>query len=529
MFLNIHKKFMTKVVRRANRSGDLTETPNQNEQSSQQHQQNEDDEPREANQQQTNQSNEEAQADESNEETQADESNDGNLLNEEVEADRLNDEAQGNQLDEEALGNQSKEEVPEMLQENMPEGLPAELKSTTKITDVNNDCLGFIFAHLELADLLSISDANKDLKPAAFLVYAEKYGKMVIHIQAHAANRRSPEVSKDCVWATNRTDSLKIMRHFGDAISKLKISYKGSNDGYFAEMERYINEYCSKTVIEIQFTLSMFSAIPNLVVPVHSVSFYSCELAKEQCQIDEWFPNVRHLMFGSMVEMDDVKRVVVHYPHLDSLTIEKADPIIQNGFNEANVMEILRLNPNLKSLHLHNFNTTFLQMVGEYLYQVKNLELSFKNDDSINHSEPSIRLWNVKSFVLRVKENESRNFPNLPFNFGNIEEFKYTSHPYCLEFFRENPLKIVHLKFGPLTFQGDSIIDFARALPSVTELVLDNCRLEVDEMIWFLDECPMLTKFHFVKTWRFEEHVVRYDLGPEWRIEFDGNIVKMER
>lgn len=492
------------------------ESDDPNEQSIGQHRQNADEEPEEANEDQISRTNEEVAADGWNEEAPDNQS-----------ADKSNAEAQVDRTD---------EQLPETVYTNAVDtGHVEEVETTIKITDVNNDCLGFIFVHLELIDLLNVIEANKYLKPAAIRVCTEKYRKIIIDIQVHATNRGSPEILSNGIWVTNKTDALKLMRCFGTAISQIKISYSPStesDDAYFIELERYIEEYCGKPVLEIQFTHSVSSVPTKLAASVESVCFYSCELNREQCQIDKWYPNVRRLSFGSMVEIDDVSRVLVKYPHLTSLTVERVDPIIQSGLNESNVMEILRLNPNLKSLNLHNFDTKFLQMVGEYLQQLKHLELSFEDDDSFNHDEPSIRLWNVKKLDVSVKTTESTLFPNFPFNFGNIEEIRFTTDKCYInfhhDFFRENPLKIIHLNCDSISALVGNRNDLARFLPSVTELLLENCKLTVDIVISFL-ECPMLAKFHFAPAKSFREHMARNGFANEWRVEFDENVVKMER
>lgn len=44
-----------------------------------------------------------------------------------------------------------------------------------KLTDLNVDCLEQVFLYLSLKDLLNIVHANKQLKPAAELVFARKF------------------------------------------------------------------------------------------------------------------------------------------------------------------------------------------------------------------------------------------------------------------------------------------------------------------------------------------------------------------
>lgn len=46
---------------------------------------------------------------------------------------------------------------------------------TTKITDLNVDCMELVFKHLEFNDLVNISDSSKQFNSAVCRVYKNKY------------------------------------------------------------------------------------------------------------------------------------------------------------------------------------------------------------------------------------------------------------------------------------------------------------------------------------------------------------------
>lgn len=46
----------------------------------------------------------------------------------------------------------------------------------TEITDLNGDCLEFIFEYLEFTDLLNIADSSKCFFNPACIVYKRKFG-----------------------------------------------------------------------------------------------------------------------------------------------------------------------------------------------------------------------------------------------------------------------------------------------------------------------------------------------------------------
>lgn len=49
---------------------------------------------------------------------------------------------------------------------------------TTKITNLNTDCMELVFEHLELKDLLNISDSSNQFESAVCRVYKKKYLNM---------------------------------------------------------------------------------------------------------------------------------------------------------------------------------------------------------------------------------------------------------------------------------------------------------------------------------------------------------------
>lgn len=49
------------------------------------------------------------------------------------------------------------------------------ISEAKKITNLNTDCMGIIFEHLELEDLLNLADSSKQFYSAACLVYKRQY------------------------------------------------------------------------------------------------------------------------------------------------------------------------------------------------------------------------------------------------------------------------------------------------------------------------------------------------------------------
>lgn len=70
-------------------------------------------------------------------------------------------------------------------QDPMEVDLADEADVSTNITDLDNDCLEYIFKKLELKDLLSVADASKCFKVAVDMAYTSEYGKMQVFISTY--------------------------------------------------------------------------------------------------------------------------------------------------------------------------------------------------------------------------------------------------------------------------------------------------------------------------------------------------------
>ncbi|XP_055303232.1 uncharacterized protein LOC129568915 [Sitodiplosis mosellana] len=431
------------------------------------------------------------------------------------------------------------------LKEEPIEEAPAASTPTTKITDLNNDCLEHIFNHLKFADLFNVADSNKHLVAAVGQVFWRKYRKIPVDLYTCVANDAYFKLTPNCIWLYDRTAALKFLRNFGHVITDLRITCFRTNDAYFTELHRYVFEYCSETLIDISFSYMngcVFSSIEKSFPNIQSVNFNYGRMNENLCQINKWFPNVRHLNFGSFVKLDDRKCIQAHYQHLQSLTVERFNSQNQIGFEETNVMEALRLNPNLQHLKVKNFPTKFLRKISKYMQRVENLEITLRSGD-INHRGPLIRLENVKKLLIHMESEQQYGFMNLPFTFSHVEELRYVTDSswksFYLQwnaFFSKNPLRKVHFKAcklgrnAPLTIKNDIL---TKDLPLVTELILENCRISINEATGFLNECRFLTKFGFNFTSLHEYEMLLKLLGTvtEWHGNFDesNRYVELER
>lgn len=173
---------------------------------------------------------------------------------------------------------------------------------TTKITDLNDDCLERIFMLLELKNLLNVMLTNKWLGPAARQVYKRKFGAHKVCLHSVHNNRNSCATAsivcnQDNINITDFKSCLQFIRCFGSSITHLKIYYGHVGGIRYDYVHEYINQYCAESLITIRFHCKSAFAIKNFEKPfvnVQTVQLYGCDLF-ELLPFGKWFPSVREL------------------------------------------------------------------------------------------------------------------------------------------------------------------------------------------------------------------------------------------
>lgn len=166
----------------------------------------------------------------------------------------------------------------------------------TKLTDVNGDCLEKIFMYLNLDDLLNIAHTNKQLKFAADLAFARKFGKCVMLLYIHRVEWNSKFfLFPNTVCIIDLQTSLRLLRCFGHLLSHLDIRCSSDFPNASYKLTRYANEYCSESLTKIEFGAmknvnDTFQSLSKPFVTVENIRFYGCILEADLTKIDALFP-----------------------------------------------------------------------------------------------------------------------------------------------------------------------------------------------------------------------------------------------
>ncbi|XP_055326238.1 uncharacterized protein LOC129580071 [Sitodiplosis mosellana] len=338
---------------------------------------------------------------------------------------------------------------------------------TTKLTDVNVDCLEHIFKNLRLIDLLNVADSNKQLKPAADLVFASRYGKQWIFIHSRYKSILIERNMCPTTVQIPRSFRLKLLRCFGHLITKLDITHD-------KHMDAYVNEYCADSLVEIKFQRCKASTLDDLRKPftqVRTLCFDSCKLGSKLSELDKWFPEVRRLEFNHQNE-SDCNETAVHLPKLRHLSLFlPADE--KNHLNKKYFEELLRLNPNIRTLDIGgHFDAKYLQNVSKYLQRLESLKFS-----SIQHlsdiGNGTVRFPNVKRLHLwgTALDHSLTNFIS---QHKKLTKLTFSSIGHCEEgaLLKITSPALVEVDFGNFHFPSDEVASFVAECPSLKKLTV---------------------------------------------------------
>lgn len=233
------------------------------------------------------------------------------------------------------------------------------VQSTTKIVDINDDCLSKIFEYLDRKNLFNVAIASEWLRPSAAYVYKRQFGTKEVEIivcdDFHSnprANASVPELEDWDTYVTVRglKTCLQFIRCFGSSINHLKINYKNSNSKRHEYVHHHINKYCAKSLARISFlnmpSISM-EQFSQVFTNVKDVTFFHCDLGETLPFIAKWFINLRNMEFYLTRVTNGFDRT--QFRHLEHLCIRELQ---QNDFGVKNAAHLLRSNRQIQSLEI---------------------------------------------------------------------------------------------------------------------------------------------------------------------------------
>lgn len=256
---------------------------------------------------------------------------------------------------------------------------PDDEEQSTKIVDLNDDCLRKVFGYLNLESLLNVSLASKWLKPAAVDVFKRKYGKKEVvlnecddfhpNMSGDAYEIRSPKERNTNVAIYGLKASLLYLRYFGATIENLTIDYYKSTSIRYGFVHQYISKFCRKSLICVSFMRLPSVSIHNFERPfknVRSLIVRDSDLGKQLTSCGKWFPKMNRLKLTNVRLTDDFDPM--SFQHLKHLCVCSDEQV---GLKTTDIPQLLYLNRRLRSLEIEAYHksipmTMLLDMIKEH-------------------------------------------------------------------------------------------------------------------------------------------------------------------
>lgn len=398
-------------------------------------------------------------------------------------------------------------------------------QSEKKLTfmDVNTDVQLTILEELRDVDLLSVAQTNEHFSRLAAYVFSRKHPNANIEINDPESDAR-PDIL-DLTHLRNAEMVSNVLKHFGTSIAKLRVVYlsdeKDSNITLVRTANGQINLQCAKSLVEIDIDSYFESFFDEMTRPferVENVTIYGQfkKLGNSNMTLAEIFPVMKRLV-TSKLEISDKSGIDQEYPHLEHLGViihYNDDPL---RLTEADVIKILRKNPQIRSLKLHCDNLTILQTVNELLPNLEILEFSSHPSHSDVIIENDINFKNVKILTLYPSHKV------IPENlrFENLEELHSDAFPGSSNWgiklaSQSKALQRLYIDLGCIdTIDLEMIISANFTLAEISLNICLSC--EDERIVQFIENSHQIKVFRMNSLPESSVQFIQENLGNKWK------------
>lgn len=237
---------------------------------------------------------------------------------------------------------------------------------------MNDDCKMLILEELDFFSFLNMSEANHVSSVLFADVYRRKFGQTLIEVRERfLIDGFVGTESNDVIHIEDFDLAAKVILRFGPLITKLKISYWTNTNGQITNILKLANQHCTE-VRELQLRTVENDVLNELKQPFANVdvALFRGILGKPfNKSLNELFPNVRNL---SVIHMDAIGRenILQKFSHLEHLSVSTVKTI---GINESDVQEMIKLNPQIRSLSHYYSTLGFLKFISENMPDLSDL------------------------------------------------------------------------------------------------------------------------------------------------------------
>lgn len=404
--------------------------------------------------------------------------------------------------------------------------------------DMNTDVQLIILEKLDVSDLASFGQTNHHISMLATDVFKRRYSKKIIEIVDPKLIAKNVLDGNEVIYLSSYDTISPIFKQFGTSISKLRIVYSSCGNDSDINLINSINDLitskCSQNLVQMEIASYFESFFDGMTRPFERVKNLTIDghfnkLGNAHLSLVDLFPAVKRLTLPYIKTVD--KSGIDHkFPRLEHLhvSIFNADDPLR--LTEADVENLLRKNPQIRSLILGCTSQTFLKTVNDLLPNLENLVLelfiTFRNSDNAG----TINFKNVKIFTMSSAFHTGPNY----IHFDNLEELHTDAFPgsgnWGIEFAKKTKsLQRLYIDRGCV---GCTELDMlASANLHLTEISMELClSVDKEKIVNFVRSNPQMKIFRFSTSVQSILQSIQQQLEHDWKItemkSLDGGIAR---
>lgn len=378
-----------------------------------------------------------------------------------------------------------------------------------KFVDLNEDVQILVLENLDFDDLLSFSETSQHFSALATTVFKRKFSHKFVEMKSETASY--PD-DAGRIYLRDEEKTRRLLGQFSSSIYKLKVNYGESYDleETTAEaMSRLINLYCADTLIEIAIFdkhHSFFSQITKPFTSVESVELNGDfkNVSSGVLNFGEIFPAMKSLSL-SVSTFKRINQIFLNFLNLVELRVRFCDWNYMRILKESDFEQILRMNPQIRSLKMHSPSENVLRIANKLLPNLEFLRIEPSWFDEIFNTGPKISFKNVKILELKPTDNHMHIDGFLEgVEFKNLEELHamllqdVVEFSWWISFIEKNMhLKKFHSIEG-CVFDNNIVKLTKTKNKSLIDISLTlGWNVEYESLVNLIDENANVQKFHF--------------------------------
>lgn len=399
----------------------------------------------------------------------------------------------------------------------------------SKFLDLNFDVQLLVIEQLDLRDLLTLAESNNHFSILAETAFKSKLSKNGIEFWGFYSDYPDFQKIDNHIRIQNVDTMEKLLKSFGRSILKLIVNYNISKEKFELanKINGLISTHCSDTLVQIDLTRFGSCPFDGFTKPfkkVENVDLHGTftKMGNSNYTFNQLFPAVKHLTMPA-IKFSNESAIAWRLPQLEQLEF-----MVSSNSNDMKMFEdLLKKNPQIRSLKMGCNYEVFLPKVNELLPELENLELLYYFNDDIN---THVDFKNVKILTMfrdrYIIGSPNMNFEKLTELHTNVRSYGYN---WWTEFFNKSEtLERLHLDKGCADLGVFNEITSMEL--NLSEISLKPCDdIGENEVLEFVQNNGNTEIFHFLSHNSLTSlaQILREKLAKEWTVYLLGNEIQV--